>query len=193
MSVVLFQKTRSVNDPEGRVVKYEYDSRGNRTRLDYPSGDYLTYPYDEMNRLEGVVLNDQWNNEWTMRIYEYDELSRRTGFHSSFDSATYDYDIANRLEEVTNHISYYETLTYSYEDYDKVGNRKSCKIDDANEQRYIYDHIYQLMNVDYNDAGDNATHYNYDNLGNRVDVDTSGDTVHYGRNGLNRYTAGRGG
>jgi len=50
-------------------------------------------------------------------------------------------------------------------------------IGDADAQVYEYDDLYQLVFVDYNDAGDNTTHYDYDKLGSRVDVNTSGDMV----------------
>ena len=71
--------------------------------------------------------------------------------------------------------------------YDKVGNRLSCKIDDANAHCYTYDQLYQLIYVDYNDC--NSTSYSYDALGNRTEVNESGAVDVYDSNCLNQYTA----
>jgi len=100
-------------------------------------------------------------------------------------NAVYDYDIANRLLYLTNNINDIN-IVFDYNDYDKVGNRKRCKIGDANAHVYTYDCLYQLIYVDYNDG--NSTNYWYDSLGNRTSVTNGEPEIYYDRNCLNQYT-----
>ena len=39
----------------GKTISYEYDSLGNRTKLTYPDASFITYQYDFLNRLTGVL------------------------------------------------------------------------------------------------------------------------------------------
>ena len=96
------------------------------------------------------------------------------------------YDLANRLKLLTNHIDDTNSIVFDYNDYDAVGNRLSLKIDDANEQTFTYDNLYQLITVDYNDG--NMVDYYYDPVGNRTSVVDTG-TTNYTANNLNQYTA----
>ena len=100
-------------------------------------------------------------------------------------NAVYEYDLGNRLEKLTNNLDDTNSIKFDYADYDNVGNRLSCKIDDANTQVYTYDNLYQLIYVDYNDG--NTTNYYYDSRGNRTKV-TDGRTIDYSSNVLNQYT-----
>jgi RHS repeat-associated protein len=88
----------------------------------------------------------------------------------------------------SNNVNASDSIVFDYNDYDKVGNRKSCKIDDADAQVYDYDELYQLTKVDYNDAR-GVTSYSYDALGNRIDVNENGDVTSYTTNSLNQYTS----
>ena len=96
------------------------------------------------------------------------------------------YDLANRLKLLANHIDDTNSIVFDYNDYDAVGNRLSLKIDDANEQTFIYDNLYHLITVDYNDG--NMVDYYYDPVGNRTSVVDTG-TTNYTANNLNQYTA----
>jgi len=96
------------------------------------------------------------------------------------------YDLANRLKLLANHIDDTNSIVFDYNDYDAVGNRLSLKIDDANEQTFTYDNLYQLITVDYNDG--NMVDYYYDPVGNRTSVVDTG-TTNYTANNLNQYTA----
>jgi len=73
-------------------------------------------------------------------------------------------DLGNRLTKLTNNIDDTNTITFEYANYDDVGNRLSCKIDDANA--HDYDVLYQLITTDYNDG--NVVDYYYGKLGNRT-------------------------
>ncbi|MHC4122456.1 MAG: RHS repeat-associated core domain-containing protein [Planctomycetota bacterium] len=173
-----------VNDPEDRLVSYEYDDRGLRTKLTCPDDSYITYEYDAMKRLKKIKDSD--GN--SIAEFDYDELSRRTLLTLANDAnAVYDYDLSNRLLVLTNNLDDTNSIVFDYNDYDDVGNRLSCKVDDANAQVYAYDEIYRLTFVDYNDG--NSTSYAYDSLGNRTDVNDGNSTAYTtDANGLNQYT-----
>ena len=66
-----FYRVTSVNDVYSQTVGYEYDLRGNRTKLIYPDGRSVSYRYDGDGRLFEV---EDWNNALT--TYEYDMASR---------------------------------------------------------------------------------------------------------------------
>lgn len=146
------------------------------------SGLTLTYAYDALGRIQRISTD---NNE-VLAAYQYDDLSRRTQMTlGNGASAIYAYDLNNRLTKLTNHISPTEAISFDYANYDRVGNRLSCQIDDSPPQEYIYDKLYQLVYVDYNEV--KATRYHYDDLGNRSAVN-DGQIVYYTSNNLNQYT-----
>src|SRR5262249_34382954 len=57
----------------GRVVHYRYDAAGNRTRVTWPDAFFVTYNFDDANRMSTVVENDTL----TLATYTYDTLARR--------------------------------------------------------------------------------------------------------------------
>lgn len=165
-------RVEDVNDTESRVVSYEHDKRGQRTKLVYPDNSYITYRYDALSRLTKII--DDSNN--VLAQYTYDELSRRTLVTLGNDAnVVYEYDLGNRLKKLTNNLDDTNSIVFDYNDYDKVGNRLSMKVDDANAHSYTYDNLYQLINVDYN-GGSITSYYYYDSLGNRTSV-VDGDGV----------------
>ncbi len=173
-----------VNDVYSKVVKYEYDVMGRRTKLTYPDDSYVTYEYDELSRLTEVKYNGS-----TIAEYEYDELSRRTLLTYGNDAnIVYEYDIANKLEKITNNFSGSDTNSFEYT-YDKVGNRLTMTVEGTDEHEYDYDALYQLTGVDY-PAGwpDDVVTYNYDAVGNRTSV-VNGGTTSYDTSLLNQYTS----
>ncbi|MCK5612960.1 RHS repeat protein [Candidatus Pacearchaeota archaeon] len=179
-------RVNDVNTADSKIISYEYGSRGLRTKLVYPDDSYITYEYDALGRLTKIKDSNSPTPN-VLAAYEYDELSRRTLLTLGNDAnAVYDYDLGNRLETLTNNLDDTNSIVFDYNDYDKVGNRLSCKIDDANTQIYEYDNLYQLILADYNDG--NSTSYYYDPLGNRTVVD-DGSSIVYDVNCLNQYTA----
>lgn len=58
----------------GCTVSYLYDQAGNRTRLTWPDGFYVTYSYDALGRMDLV----KENGSGVLADYSYDDLSRRT-------------------------------------------------------------------------------------------------------------------
>ncbi len=176
-----------VNDIYGRTVKYEYDNKGQRTKLLYPVNYYeqgadcdARYSYDTLGRVTEIGKGEYG----LIARYEYDQLGRRTAVKYGNNTACYEYDLGNRLVRLTNSLTGGTTFDFNYADYDKVGNRLSCKEGAANKKIYDYDNLYQLTAVDYNDG--NMTDYSYDILGNRTSV-INGGTTSYTSNSLNQY------
>lgn len=58
---------------DGRTLSYQYDASGNRTRLTWPDGFFVTTDYDSLDR--PVLLKDSGNNY--LANYFYDMLDRR--------------------------------------------------------------------------------------------------------------------
>lgn len=170
---------------DGKTVRYEYDSVGNRTRLIYPDGTDITYLYDLLNRLDqikdptGQVVAD----------FSYDKLSRKTGISLDNNTQTiYQYDQLNRLQAITNRVTstLAELSSYGYT-FDQTFNPRTM-VTAAGTHNYTYDAVYQLKRADY-PAGYafTDTDYNYDSTGNRTSR-VSGATVTYGINNMNQYT-----
>ncbi|MBU1147497.1 MAG: hypothetical protein KKD11_04015, partial [Candidatus Omnitrophica bacterium] len=55
------------------TLYYEYDDAGSRTKLTYPDNTYITYEYDELNRIT-YIRNQAYS---IIASYTYDILSRR--------------------------------------------------------------------------------------------------------------------
>ena len=181
-------RVKKVTDAADRIVKYEYDDRGLRTKLTYPDNSYVTYQYDAMSRL--TYIKDSSSN--VLAHCGYDELSRRVLLTLGNDtSAAYEYDIADRLKKLTNDFDNGcdpNKLVFAYNSYDKVGNRLTCKINNADDDIYDYDKLYQLTYVDYSNG--NTVSYEYDALGSRKKTVVNSVTTNYSRNNLlNQYSS----
>ncbi|MFA4842824.1 MAG: RHS repeat-associated core domain-containing protein [Candidatus Omnitrophota bacterium] len=172
--------------PQGPVpVNYEYDANSNRTKLTYPDATYITYEYDQLNRLTSVIASDSE----AISTYTYDTLSRRTQTDLANNTqAIYQYDDINRLTSLMNKINAGSNISSStYPAYDKVGNRLSMTTQEGTHN-YTYDNIYQLKTVDYPVASSfTDTTFNYDSTGNRTST-VNGGTTNYTSNSLNQYT-----
>src|SRR5262249_797514 len=128
-----------------QIVGHEYDAAGNRTKLTYPDGAYVSYVYDELNRLH-VLRDDQGVDQVT---YAYDELSRISPMlRASGAPSDYSYARASRVLSIV-HASpsagVLEGLVYHY--------NPSGTIHDMTDHNGLhvfgYDKTYQLTSVDY--------------------------------------------
>jgi len=161
---------------------YKGDS-GNRTKLTYPDATYITYEYDNINRL--TKIKNQGGS--TLAEYSYDSRSRRTDLdYLNGTTLDYTYDAASRLTTIDNGTDN-DDHDYDYT-YDKVGNRLTMLVNGSATHTYTYDDIYQIETVDYPGGysfSDDTT-FNYDDAGNRTSVVESG-TTNYSANNLNQY------
>jgi len=179
-------RVEAVTYPGSKVVSYLYDDNSNRTRLTYPDSTYVTYDYDQLNRL--TYVKDQLNH--TIAHYGYDALSRRTqADFANNTQTTYQYDDISRLTNLVNKINGgADFSSFNYSLYDNVGNRKAL-VTPQGTHSYTYDDVYQLKTVNYPGGSSFPdTTYNYDPASNRTSV-MNGSTTTYIPNNLNQYTS----
>ncbi len=112
-------KVTSVADSNSRVVSYQYNALGNKTKLVYPEGSTVTYSYDSANRLKSIV-----NGGGKTYTFTYDTAGRRTKLSLPNDtSANYSYDTIGRLTSLTHKTSSNSTIASFAYTHDNVGNR----------------------------------------------------------------------
>ncbi|MGN1166607.1 MAG: DNRLRE domain-containing protein [Lachnospiraceae bacterium] len=75
--------TRSTTDhgdtaQESIATSYEYDERGNQTKITYENDAYKAFTYDNRNLLVKTVLYDSDGKETLQTEYTYDDLQRQT-------------------------------------------------------------------------------------------------------------------
>ena len=171
--------------PDGpNTVGYRYDLDGNRTKLIYPSGNAVTYTYDNGNRLASMR---DWENRVTAYGY-FPDGSLKAIFNSNDTMAEYKYDNAQRLTEVWNRLGS-GTISKHNHTMDSVGNR--TRVDEVLPENgvvkppdpkrmstatYEYDRLYQLKRESRPEV--TAT-YEYDPVGNRVRLVRGKDTITY--------------
>lgn len=82
------------------TLAYQYDRNGNRTRITHPDGQYFTYKYDGLDR-----LNDIYEGATTGSVlihYSYDSLARPKSITSRGSvSTTVGYDAVSRPQTLT--------------------------------------------------------------------------------------------
>lgn len=168
----------SVTDPNGYTLQYDYDPRGLLTQLVYPDGSVTRYTWDGNQHLTTV------EDATGMTRYEYDIAGRVVGRTLPNGVITrYQYDTANQLALIEHRGPGGDLLLgFAYE-FDVVGNRTQMTRTEADGTpqvtRYVYDALYQLVQVSYPDG--EMVSYEYDAAGNRT-VMTSSTA------GVTRYT-----
>ncbi len=143
---------------------------GNRSDLDYPTGETVTHTYDALNQLSGVA---DWDAGAT--AYGYDLAGRLVtatlpnGVHSA-----YSYDDADRLTQIEHrNLSGELVARYAYE-LDEAGNRVKATETISTPGTglitttitYTYDSLYRLTEADYSSG--EKFEYVYDAVGNRT-------------------------
>ena len=175
--------TQVATDPAGPLaattVGYQYDAAGLRTRLTYPDSTFVTYSYDQLNRLTAVKTA----TGATIATFTYDALSRRTSLGLANGLTTsYSYDAASRLLAITQPTVGDRTYTY-----DPLGNRLTLT-DPAGTTAGGYDPLSQVTRLDYPAGFFTAdTSYLYDGVGNRLRETVNGTPANYSPNSLNQY------
>lgn len=100
-------------DGASRTVSYQYDADGNRTRLTYPDGNFVSYAYDGLDRPSLI----QRSGTSTIASYSYDAAGRRTAFNGGINTS-YGYDAIGRLQTLANNpamnSAYANSWTFGY-------------------------------------------------------------------------------
>ena len=85
-----------------RTVTYELDKAGNKTRAIWPDSYYVTYQFDDINRMTTVTEN----GTFVLATYVWDPLSRRASLaYGNGTTQSYSYSKAGDLETHTHAIT----------------------------------------------------------------------------------------
>jgi RHS repeat-associated protein len=180
----LTSEVTTISGLSARTVLHAYDGMGNRTQMTHPDAGYVTYGYDEVDRLE--LLQD--GGTATLSQWTWDELSRpATRVLPSGVASTWTYDEASRVATITHADSGgpIDTRTYGR---DPTGTITSLT-DGLGANLYGYDASKQLTSVDYGAASlFPDTTWTYDDAGSRL-AETAGSGTTYVANALNQYAS----
>ncbi|MEK7813563.1 MAG: RHS repeat-associated core domain-containing protein, partial [Candidatus Desantisbacteria bacterium] len=147
-------------NPNGLIVKYEYDVVGNRTKIIDPWNRVISYQYDGANRLAQVT-----DPQSKVTTYAYNKIGApiEVNYPNGVKTA-YSYDSLNRLTLLKAQGS---TLINQFNyTYDNVGNRLTMTDKDGGVTSYEYDRLYRLSKASYPEGS--VTSYSYDGVGNRL-------------------------
>ncbi len=171
---------------DGRIVRYEYNALGRRTKMTWPDNFFVTYEYNAAGQM--TRIRDQAGN--VVIEYEYDGAGRRSRSTAGNSTRTdYQYDTLGRTTAVINRGVGGTGMLWSFNyTYDSVGNRLSMTTNDG-AHAYTYDGSAQILSVDYPETlpfPDQTVQY--DAMGNRTSFSAGGTPESYISDTMNRYT-----
>ena len=159
-----------------QTVSYRYDDAGNRTRITWPDGYYVSYAYDPMNRM----VSASENGTAYLATFDYDLFSRLSEQDDLDNSAvTFGYSNAGDLLSLAYSLGNGGALSFTYT-YDGAHHMVSENANNANYEYEsgLYAHSYDPVNAlnqypaidglpfyydgNGNLAADNAFAYTYD-------------------------------
>jgi len=176
-------------------VSYRYDNfsgtaapyPGQRTKVTYPDGKYMSYTYEPDGRMRTAT---DWLDRFTS--YTYDAAGRLTNEYRlavlSALETDYAYDAAGRLIEVWNTKGGTTDISKFTYAYDAVGNRKQMLELNLGVHTYQYDPLYRLTQATYPSPAQTAT-YSYDAVGNRKTQVAGSTTTTYTYDAADQLTA----
>jgi RHS repeat-associated protein len=159
----LVNRLKTVTYPD-RVVVYEHDQAGNRTR-EVTSGAEAsdeTFHYDAINRLERIT--DNLGGEDV--VYSYDANGNTTEKTASGVTTTFHYDIRDQLGEVRQGANILGRYGYDY------NGRRILKIGDDGRRQYTYDQLSVITEADQVNSTVSKYDYGMDQL---VRLDNRGE------------------
>jgi RHS repeat-associated protein len=168
----------SLTDPAGAVTTWEYDARGNCTRVVYPDGATVRLEYDARNL--PVHATDALGGEWR---WSYDGEGRLTARSDPLARSTQFHWDSYRLHGVTDPAGQHTRLAY-----DAAGNLDSLIGPDGATTRWQHDARGRCHTVI--DPNDNAQRRDHDLLGRvtrvaepdgnlrELEYDPEGNVVH---------------
>jgi len=153
-------RVSSFSDPFFYGISYNYDTAGNRTKLELNGATYATYTYDAVNRL--TSLKDSANLNF---VSSYDAANRLTSRSAPNGvTSSYGYDDLDRLTSLM-HTAGGTTLSGNLYTYNNANNISSWTT--ASDQRaYSYDPVDRLTGVSNFETP--TENYTYDAVGNRT-------------------------
>ena len=166
-SLDILDRIVSVNDHNGMVTSYTYDSVHNQTSITYPDDTVALYEYDLIHRM--TKLTDAENQETN---YTYNPVRLIEMAYGNSWTETYQHDANGRLtrqyaehpDHFTNH-----SVEHLYT-YDPEGNvLTEYRSGAGGQDRFNLVHTYDALNrltKTTGDQGYKAHTYTYDSLGN---------------------------
>ncbi|MGA7731158.1 MAG: DUF6531 domain-containing protein [Chloroflexia bacterium] len=177
----LTESRRTSGIMAGRVLGYQYDAVGNRTRVTYPDGRAVSYSYDANDWLISTLMPLAGATSYTL-----DPVGLPTHMQNPNGTWTdYSYDRDDRLTRLFNGKPDTSSNVVSSFDYtmDRVGNRTRTVEKVARGQvvtwdkSYAYDALYRLtgsvFTPNYNPAQVLTSDFTYDAVGNRLSMRTN--------------------
>ena len=179
--------------PAGALsIAYGYNVDGNRASVTYPHGQAVTYGYTGRSQLASVTKA----GPPPVMSYQYD-LAGRVVLKGRENGTFTDlgYDAVNQLLAAVHHDPVPAVLDSVEYGYDSVGRRFYAKYADDIGDRFGYDAIDQVVDVQYDvvdpdtSPGPGASYEEseYDPMGNRLEFDDNGSVDIYEPNNLNQY------
>jgi len=175
----------------GKSTGYLYDIANRRRTLTYPSDRIIMEKYDKRNRLS--ILYDGVDSLATWQ-YDLDNRNTQKNYLNGVGSA-YMYNANNWTTQIIHNKGFnFANLVYTH---DKEGNKTSSEFlhKTDHSEKYSYDAKYRLTDFEKGTLVNGnintpitQTQYNMDALGNRINVNTDGNTTTYATNEMNEYT-----
>jgi RHS repeat-associated protein len=110
----------------GKTLAYQYDLAGNRTRMTWWDGFFVTYDYNPAGQMQNIFQSDG-TRVWAIA---YDDLGRRSygwsGPGSAATQTNYGYDAASRLSSLSHDLAgtaQDQTWTFAYNAASQVKTR----------------------------------------------------------------------
>ena len=161
----------SITDHNGRTVRYEWGSMGQREGMIYPDGTKISWKYDSL--LRPVRMNRTAAGRdplWTQ--YQYDGQGRLAEKRTSGGYTTrWQYDENGLLGELSHTDASGILDRYQYT-YDAAGNKTGIRKErrgfpeESGSYQYAYDGLHRLTGVEKD--GKPLRSYQYDIFGNRT-------------------------
>ncbi|MEY2520252.1 MAG: hypothetical protein QOF24_2011 [Verrucomicrobiota bacterium] len=170
-----------------KEVHYEYGSDGEQTRLYLSGTDYdRSYGYDEMGRLNAIRNT---GNGATWFSYSYDAASNETQRYNMFNNVAQNYgrDALGRMSQRQIYSPAAGNISVEHYYYDAMSRLSSTyREEDGLSDSFGYDASGQLTGMN-SPRSNRWINYNWDNAGNRTQVNDNGWAYSYGVNSLNQY------
>ncbi|MEN3369491.1 MAG: hypothetical protein V7609_1634 [Verrucomicrobiota bacterium] len=170
-----------------KEVHYEYGSDGEQTRLYLSGTDYdRSYGYDEMGRLNAIRNTA---NGATWFSYSYDAASNETLRQSALNNVGqyYSRDPLGRMSRRHVYSATAGNISVEHYYYDAMSRLSSTyREEDGLSDSFGYDASGQLTGMN-SPRSNRWINYNWDNAGNRTQVNDNGWVYGYGVNSLNQY------
>lgn len=168
----------------GKNTSYSYDIAGGKRTLTYPSGMKVVENLNSRGLITSIIQDGK--EAVTMN---YDESGRKSSMgYTNGITTNYSYNDNGWLSQIASN----ENIINLAFDYDAIGNitKSANLIDDSKTETYDYDAISQLISFKRGTTIDNT--YQFDLLGNRLQVVENGIVTNYTANSINGYSSIRG-